>query len=833
MGPLDVPGGVHDFKNRREQKTRLVDLLQDESVPLIVVMGVEGIGKTCLLNHVLSAAQRGDDLGDGARLELPSVLLYLEFRRGHLATMSALLSAIGQFLPSEAKGRLRNVIFAGDTSAWEKARALANEFEGRRVLIVIDDFEEVLDPDTQSLRDPRLQALIEGLLDLSPRNIKVVVSTSAPMDTLWRRNLGKLEPVPLKGFPDDIAKEFLRERNPAASQWLERLGPKHRDMAWKRLGGHPKALKAFAAYMAVQPHAGPTFLLDEEALHPDVANALVGQTLRFLGRDDRLVLSALAIYGRPVPQSAIDELLAPAAKGTSWGPALGRLQWFSLVQTTGYPGTDGRPAVSEHPRFELYLADRNLLLQEIPEEPGADPFSQEGLTRTALLRRGADYLEEVGLSAPTPRTIEDLWPQLGEFDLLVRAGDFDAAVGVLHEIATTYLFTWGHADEVLRHLRRVDGKVSDPEAELAVAGLMGKAHLLLAEHKAALKALHRAHTLAEGRNDPENVARISLLEAGCQYNLGQVSAAGRTYQNVLAGVPKLVSSQAIEPVGIRTIEAAARVGLGLCLTDQGLLMKAQSHYSKARALLQGLDEPRMWVQLYVEWGRLHNERGEPKAAVEYYDAGLTIARQTSLGYRLGEGQCLVNKAKALIDLRNHKMAMDLGLDAARTGKEVGSAALVRDGNYVQALALLCDDELEQAQQVIDRVCRTISDPALHSAVHSPFALQGVIALSRGDTSAASEAFGQAGTRAKTAADANKRDYLAWDCRGLAAAGYLLRAPNALPREVQAAADLYRKARCYCSEQGAIEHATRLLNRLPDSRGVLAAVREAASTPYLP
>jgi tetratricopeptide (TPR) repeat protein len=823
------PQDVRDFQNRVEQRARLVRLLRDESVPLVVVTGVDGIGKTAMLSHLLWAVRRGQQLGDGARLELPHVL-YVELRRPQAATLSSLLSAIKPLVAKAAMDRLRGVIDDDTTTAVKKAEALADAFEGRRVLIVLDDFEELVDPDTQKLWDPRLQAVVDGLLDLSPGHVKVVALTSVPLDALWLANVGRLEePLRLGGLPQDYAEELLRAKSSEAHAWLERLTPEHRTAAWKRLGGHPRAIQTLAACIGIQPQAVLSVLLEDRALPREVDNALMGRTLAHLGRAERLVLAALAVYGLPVPETAIDELLGSPANGTSRRRALGRLLQLELVRIYEDPATDGSPGASGSTRFELHLAPRDLLLEDIPEEPGEAPYDHATLTRTALLRRGADWFQSVAASAP--KAIGDLWPKFGEFDLLVRARDYDEAAMVLYEIATPYLLTWGYADTLLGKLSRVDGKVSDPEVELAVAGLLGHAYQQLARHEEALAALARARGLAERQGDNENLARVSLLEAGSSYSIGKVSAAARAYRKGVTAVRELAEEQGAPPDDLRTVETAARIGLGLCGTDQGQLPTAEGHFRKAKTLLRDLDEPRLPVQLQNEWGKLHLERGQPDVAIEHFDAGLAIAAQDSIAYRLGQGRCLLNKAKALIDLTEHRDAVELTRDAMRIGEAIGNSALTRDSNDVRALALLCENELEEAQAAIDAACRTIDDPMRHRAYHSAFALQGVIALLRGDDSGASEAFGTARTRAKDAADMNQRDYLAWDSRGLAQAGYVLRFPHT-PGELRQAVEFYKTARRYCSERGAIAHAARLLTLLPDPEGKLTEIRRAAMEPYL-
>jgi tetratricopeptide (TPR) repeat protein len=179
-------------------------------------------------------------------------------------------------------------------------------------------------------------------------------------------------------------------------------------------------------------------------------------------------------------------------------------------------------------------------------------------------------------------------------------------------------------------------------------------------------------------------------------------------------------------------------------------------------------------------------------------------------------------ARARIDLDDPARALGLLETGLRIGREISNRTLQRDANYVGALAWFCMGELDSARRAIDDACRA-STTEFH---HSTFALQGLVALKQDDRKTALKAFGTARSHAANAHARNRRDYLAWDTSGLAAAGSVfLLVDDVLHREAIAA---YRKARRISSEDGVVAHAMRLLQGVPDPDGLLADVCLAAS-----
>ena len=95
-------------------------------------------------------------------------------------------------------------------------------------------------------------------------------------------------------------------------------------------------------------------------------------------------------------------------------------------------------ARKEAGRYFLHPVDREYALGRVPrgdewdrhevwelDAPNAPPYTQ-----FALLRRAAEYYQQARKPREDWKTIEDLAPQLAEFDLRCAGQDYDAAASV-------------------------------------------------------------------------------------------------------------------------------------------------------------------------------------------------------------------------------------------------------------------------------------------------------------------------------------------------------------------------------------------------------------------
>jgi len=114
------------------------------------------------------------------------------------------------------------------------------------------------------------------------------------------------------------------------------------------------------------------------------------------------------------------------------------------------------------------------------------------------------------------KTIEDLNPQLAEFDLCCAGEDYDTAAGVLLEIDLDYLLLWGHFQLVAELHERLRDKLSDPYLKQRSVGNLGSAYYSMGQYQKAINCYDQALEIADeiGHTQLQNWARYGLALCG-------------------------------------------------------------------------------------------------------------------------------------------------------------------------------------------------------------------------------------------------------------------------------------------------------------------------------
>src|SRR5829696_2958489 len=153
-------------------------------------------------------------------------------------------------------------------------------------------------------------------------------------------------------------------------------------------------------------------------------------------------------------------------------------------------------------RYYLHQVDHDYALGRIPEGASADRDALERpFTRYALLERGAEYFQQTRTPRETWKHLDDLQPQLAEFELRYRGRDYDNAASVLLDIDFDYLRLWGHYRLMVELHERLHGKLTDPELEQLSVGNLGTALLSMGRFRGAIARYEKALALArQGEN---------------------------------------------------------------------------------------------------------------------------------------------------------------------------------------------------------------------------------------------------------------------------------------------------------------------------------------------
>src|SRR4029077_12963436 len=175
----------------------------------------------------------------------------------------------------------------------------------------------------------------------------------------------------------------------------------------------------------------------------------------------RQVMQALAVYPAPVSAVGVDFLLRPVSPTTDAAPILTRLVRRQLVRFQ-----DGH--------YHLHPVDRDYARSRLPAGRPGDTAA--AFTLTGLQARAAGYYAQIRTPRESWRTLEDVRPQLAEFELRCEAGDYDTAATVLDDIDFDYLQLWGHYRILLELHGRIHGHITDPTLNANHLNSLGNCH---------------------------------------------------------------------------------------------------------------------------------------------------------------------------------------------------------------------------------------------------------------------------------------------------------------------------------------------------------------------
>jgi len=755
---INPPPGIPPayFQDRTVELALLGTFLKDESCRMVTVMGRAGIGKTALACLLLKALERGHlpDLsapgGNGESLEVDGIV-YLSATGTHAVSVPNLYAGLCKLLPDEAARELDALYRNPQASTTAKVQALLAAFPRGQVVVLLDNFENVMEPETQGVRDAELDEALRALLGAPHHAVKVILTTRIAPRDLALVEPGRQARLELDtGLASPYAENVLRAMDGDGTVGLKGAPDELLAQARERTRGYPRALEALFAILSADRHTTLREVLEQaETLLPEnVVEALVGEAFSRLDPAARQVMQVLAAYDRPVTAAAVDYLLQPYLPGVDSAPVLNRLVAMHLARKEGG-------------RYFLHPVDRAYAFEQIP-------VGEE----VALLHRGAEYFRQARKPRAEWKRLEDLAPQLAEFDLRCAGGEYDTAADVLTDIDFDYLLLWGHYRLMAGLHERLQGRLSDPTLKRISVGNLGSAYASMGQVQKAISCYEQALAIAREEKDRQGEGTWLGNLGICYACLGQTARAIEYFEQALA-----ISRE----TGDRQGEGTDLGNLGIC----------------------------------------YDCLGQTARAIEYYEWALAIRRE--IGDRQGEGTDLGNLAETLVGEGHYAEAAQRAFESMEIGEEISDPGLGSFSNGCLALAHLCAGDLPAAHAAAE-TARQYDVPENN---HYVLALLGIIALRQGDGAAAQEAFAAAVAQADALLAHTPQYYAALDSRGLALCGLALCEARDLVSEASAA---FRAARAINRDAGIVKRVLRLFDGLAaaDTAGVLAGVRAAAN-----
>jgi tetratricopeptide (TPR) repeat protein len=793
------------FQDRHVETGLIGNFLRSESMRLMTVVGRGGVGKTAMVCRLLRSLEGGKLPDDGGELPVDGIV-YLSARSGHPVNFPNLFSDLCKLLPEQMAKYLEQFYKDSKQSCKAQMQALLDKFPGGQTIVLLDNFEDLVDAETQAIKDGELDEALRAMLDAPPHGLKFILTTRVAPQALLRVQPGFQATLELDhGLKSPFAENILKAMDADGTLGLN--GP-DAPLAEAREAtrGFPRALEAVVGILRTDRSTNLRGLLQElrqlGSRAEDVVRDLVGEAFNRLDPRAQEVMQALAVYGSLVPAVAVDYLLQPYHIGIDSSKTLGRLVNMRFVR-------------GEAGRYYLHQVDRDYALSRVPQgEPADRKVEPAPWTRYALSHRAAEYFKETRKPRETWKTLDDLAPQLVEFDLRVISEDYAGAANVLLEIDYDYLSLWGHYRLLVDQYERLHGKLADPILQIDSLINLGDAYCRIGQFEKALACSNDALVLARAQNDKTLEADALFSLGFCYGDMGDHSKAIEFNLLALAGYRDL---------GDKSGEASARGNLAIRFSDLGRSAEAIEQYELAIASDKDIG----------------NRMGEcvktNNLAMEYFVLGKNAEARRLAGDALQIAHTIGSR---LIEVAATTLLADLMVRETRfedAFKEYDKAiALADDTNAVQmqmsarcglAWACLLAGDLPRARAVAEEATK-YRYPNGYGAV---LALGGLVALLQGDTAAAGKAFDMTICEADAQSAGTARDYYSAYARALALAGLTLCRDPTLAR---AATEAYRDARAISAAPGLIMDELQKLDALAvaDPGGILREVRAALNAP---
>jgi tetratricopeptide (TPR) repeat protein len=819
---INPPPGIapNYFQDRLIETKQITDFLNNDSQRLMTVVGRAGVGKTAMVCRLLKALERGelpDDLGE---MKVDGIV-YLSETGSHRVNFANVFADLSKLLPAsgETAERLEGIYKNPQTSTGDKMRALLDAFPSGRVILLLDNFETLIDPESLSLRDSELSEALNALLGGQHHAVKAVITTRIAPRDLAISEPGRQHHLSLdEGLESPYAENVLREMDADGRVGLKSAPDALLNKAREKTRGYPRALEALYAILSVDRYTTLEELL-ELSLPDEVVQKLVGEAFNRLDPSAQKVMQALAVYNRPVSPAAIDYLLQPHLPSIDSALVLNRLvnMHFARREAGRYylHPADKEYAFSIIPEKDLTTKDTKVTKEEqgdsseLPITNYQSPFTQHD-----LLNRAADYFAQARKPRAEWKKLDDLSAQLAEFELRCEAGDYDTAASVLTDIDFDYLLLWGHYRLMIDLHLRVKNKITDKYLRMGNLNGLGLAHNYIGKVKESidfyLLGLDVSHEVKN--RDWDGVFLGNLGNA--HLSLGYASKAVEFYEQAL---------DITREIGNHTGEGNHLGNLGNAYADMGNARKAIEFYEQALVIAREIGNRRNESAWLGNLGNRYTDLGDAYKSIEYSEQSLFIKQE--IGDRLGESIKLENIGHGWLSLQEYKKAEENYQQAIQIADEISFPTEQLSARWGLSQAYLFQNELVNARATVEAALQYDMPQYNHNAT----TLHGIIALRQGERETAQEAFAKSIAQADEILAKTPDYYSALDAKGLALCGLVLTTGDSQLKadcHLQAI-ETFSAARKIAPHAGVVKSVLRLFDELVkcDGEGLLKGVRE--------
>jgi tetratricopeptide (TPR) repeat protein len=609
---INPPPGIapNYFQDRQLETREIIKFLEDGAQRMMTIAGRGGVGKTTMVCRLLKGLERGE-LPDGLGAMKVEGIVYLSESGNHRANFTNIYYDLCKLLSKETVQELDSVYKNPNIRTENKMHALLENFNGRRVILLLDNFDSLVDTKAFAIRDVELDEALHAFLNGTHTAVNIIVTTRIAPRTLNLFQPGRQRILTLdEGLESPYAENILREMDGNGRMGLKSAPSQILTRARERTRGYPRALEALFAILASDHYTTLEELLSMPTPE-NVVEALVGEAYNRLDTGAQNVMQALAIYNRPVTPAAVDYLLA------SYIPTIDSALILQRLATMHF-------ARKERGKFYLHPVDRDLVFDLIPELLNvpiknlqfSESVETDSFTRSGLTSRAADYFRKTRKSRDEWKRLDDLIAQLAEFDLRYAVKDYDTAASVLTEFDKEHLILWGHYHLMIEMHERIRGKITQPRLRMISLTNLGLGYHAISQFRKATQCYQEAKEIAV-RLDYQLDEGIILAKLGLNLvALGDAHKAIECYQKALNIAKK---------VGDKKNEGRWYGNLGGAYAVLSNARKAIEFRKKALSVFREIKYRQGEGYQLGKIGNVYLGWGNTSVALEYFEKALNIA----------------------------------------------------------------------------------------------------------------------------------------------------------------------------------------------------------------
>ena len=787
IGSPDFP--TPSFLHGRDECLKLgSSFISDEAKRVLVVLGRPGVGKTTLVYRLLQDLDRGE-LFHGSESCSVDGIVYLNFSGSREMAWPKFFLEVCKLLDAREKGELETLHKDPSVRASEKMSRLLEAFSMRKVIVLFDGIDELLQSDSHNFRDPRIENAFQTLLKWPTAAIKVILTTQVYPQKLSSAHAESQQEIDLaEGLMEPFAEDMLREMDPDGSLGLKEAPNEKLARVCELTHGNPGVMWQLIGILRGKPRDYLDQLLKEEG--KPYIEELLGREFEHLESTDKFVFQSLAVFGQPIMPIGINYMLEPYWPKCNSEPVLGRLLNMKLVQKKGEA-------------YFLRKSDRLYALSQISDsQPSYKEKTDSPVFALDDLRhRGAEFYKSMRKPIEELRTKDDVVPHLAEFDLRVECGEYVVAAGILKDIRKAML-TSGYYGEMAERHERLRNELVDLKIKDSSMRALGWIYQKLGElEKNAIPCYQDGLQIANELKDRKLEALYMSNLGICYEELNNIPVAALHCEQAL---------RLSRDVGDAVREAHSLNILGDCYLKVGMMEESLDSYEKSLNLARKnrTRQRKQEVLVLVNMARLYGELGKKMQAQRLLGEASSIA--DNIGYQLGKASALMLRAEFHTEDSEFHQGLSLYDETIAIADKIQFVHLQMAARIGQALGLLFLGDLGMALECSRTACR-------YDHLHNNFEaheILGLTALRHGKIDEAIKAFDKSIEWGDKLLGQTYQNYRVLNAKGLALCGLVVcRETN---EYISRALEAFRAAYTVNKSVGTVQRVIRTLDELAKS-----------------